>query len=115
MLKVRIDHSVWKSFPADSDTFKHAVTSQLMHDQLRVDFSGLFVGVRHHATDEVGFGGVQGGHQVSQLLLIEAGNRFSAAFLLLSSPSSAVIVKVSLPWMVLEDLVDQSAVLTTNN
>jgi len=37
VLEVGVDHSVGETFAANTDTFEHTVTSQLVHDQVRVD------------------------------------------------------------------------------
>lgn len=42
-----------------------------MHNQVRVNKTGLFQFVGDDTTDEVRLGGPQGGHQVVQLFLIE--------------------------------------------
>ena len=44
--------------------------------------SWLFVGVGHHATDEVGLGLVEGGHQVVELALEVGGDSLAALALL---------------------------------
>ena len=37
MLEVGVDHSVGESFTANTNTFKYTVTSQLVHNQVRID------------------------------------------------------------------------------
>lgn len=39
MLEIRIDHPVWEALATNTDTFKHTVTSQLMHDEGRVSYT----------------------------------------------------------------------------
>ena len=53
-----------------------------MHDEVGLDTSGLLVGVGHHATDEVGLGLVEGGHQVVKLALEVGGHSLAASLLL---------------------------------
>ena len=53
-----------------------------MHDEVRLHPSGLLVGVGHHATDEVGLGLVEGGHQVVKLALKVRGHSLAASLLL---------------------------------
>lgn len=36
-LEVRVDHPVGETFTANTDTLKHTVTGQLVHDKVRVD------------------------------------------------------------------------------
>ena len=55
--------------------------------------------------DEMRLSGVESGHEVVQLLLVERGDRLSAALLLL--PARALVVLPGLARMVAEDLVDQ--------
>ena len=47
MLELVVDHPVRKSFPADPDAFEDAVAGELVHDQGRVQNSGLLVVVGH--------------------------------------------------------------------
>lgn len=35
--EIRVDHSVGESFTANTNTFKYTVTSELMHNQVRID------------------------------------------------------------------------------
>lgn len=37
VFKVWVDHSVGKAFATNTNTFKHTVTSQLVHDKVGVD------------------------------------------------------------------------------
>ena len=54
----------------------------LVHDEVGLDTSGLLVGIGHHATDEVGLGLVEGGHQVVELALEVGGDSLAALTLL---------------------------------
>ena len=54
----------------------------LVHDEVGLDTFGLLVGVGHHATDEVGLGLVQGGHQIIELALEVGGHGLAALALL---------------------------------
>ena len=49
MLELVIDHPVWKSFPANPDSFEDTIACQLMHDQSGIENSSLFVVVGHDA------------------------------------------------------------------
>ncbi len=40
--------------------------------------------------DEVWLGGVEGGHEVGQLLLVEGGDSLAAALLLLAAPEEEI-------------------------
>lgn len=62
--EVRVYHPVGETFTADTDTFKYTVTSQLVHNQVRVNDSRLFQFVGNDTTYEVRLGGSQCGHQV---------------------------------------------------
>merc|ERR1719300_1954721 len=68
---------------ADPDTLQHTVTGQLVHDQWRLNLSGLLVSVGHKATDEVRLAVVEGGHQLSQRDQVDGGDSLTAATLLL--------------------------------
>ena len=61
--------------------------------------SWLLVGVGHHATDEVGLGLVEGGHQVVELALEVGGDSLAALTLL---PVLVLGSLQRLPRMVLE-------------
>jgi len=37
MLEVRVDHTVGETFTANTNTLKYTVTSQLVHNQVRID------------------------------------------------------------------------------
>jgi len=84
--EVRIDHPVGETFTADTDAFKYTVTSELMHHQVGIDHARLLQFVGDDATDKVGLGGTQGGHQVVQLLLV--GGRYSGKATTLLATSS---------------------------
>jgi hypothetical protein len=51
VLEIIIDHPVWKSFPANTDSFKDTVTSQLVHDQGSVKNSRLLVRVGNDTSE----------------------------------------------------------------
>merc|ERR1719356_1970859 len=67
---------------ADGNTGKHTVALVLVHNKAGFNTSRLLVGVRHHATDEVGLGLVEGGHQVVKLALEVGGHGLAALTLL---------------------------------
>jgi hypothetical protein len=68
-LEVRVDHPVGEALTANTDTLKYTVTSQLVHDKMRVNNTGLLHLVGDDATDEVRLCALQGGHQVVKLFL----------------------------------------------
>merc|ERR1719336_3549149 len=82
-LEVRVKHSVGETSHTDPDTLKHTITGQLMHNQRRLNLSGLLVGVGHKATDKVGLARVEGGHQLSQRDEVDRGHSLATASLLL--------------------------------
>merc|ERR1719400_144954 len=82
-LVVGVEHPIWESAHADSDTLQHTVTGQLVHDQWGLNISGLLVGVGHQATDEVGLARVEGGHQLIERHQVDGGHSLAAASLLL--------------------------------
>merc|ERR1719150_587140 len=82
-LVVGIEHTVRESAHADPDALQHTVTGQLVHDKRRLNLSGLFVGVGHKATDEVGSAVVEGGHQLHQGHQVDRGHSLATASLLL--------------------------------
>merc|ERR1719225_2539144 len=59
---------------AAGNTGKDTVALVLVHHKAGLHTSRLLVGVGHHATDEVGLGLVEGGHQVVQLTLEVGGH-----------------------------------------
>ena len=81
-LEIRIGQLVGEASAANSDSGKHTVALVLVHDKPRLHTSRLLVGVGHHATDEVGLGLVEGGHQVVQLALEVGGHGLAALALL---------------------------------
>merc|ERR1719412_461985 len=81
-LELRVQHFVGEASSADGDTGQHTVALVLVHDEARLHTSGDLVGVGHHATDEVGVGLVEGGHQVIKLALEEGGHSLAASLLL---------------------------------
>merc|ERR1712079_903749 len=81
-LELGIEGLVWESLPTDGDTGQHTVALVLVHHKVRLHTSGLLVGVGHNATDEVGLGLVEGGHQVVKLALEVGGHSLAASLLL---------------------------------
>merc|ERR1712073_87014 len=81
-LELRVQHFVGEASSADGDTGQHTVALVLVHDEAGLHTSGDLVGVGHHATDEVGVGLVEGGHQVVKLTLEERGHSLAASLLL---------------------------------
>merc|ERR1719412_3551849 len=81
-LELGVQHFVGEASSADGDTGQHAVALVLVHDEAGLHTSGDLVGVGHHATDEVGVGLVEGGHQVIKLALEEGGHSLTASLLL---------------------------------
>merc|ERR1712107_324408 len=65
-LVVRVQHSVGESSHTDSDTLKHTITSELMHNERRLNLSRLLVSVGHQATHKVGLTSVQSGHELTK-------------------------------------------------
>merc|ERR1719239_84676 len=82
-LKVRVQHPVRESSHANPDTFKHTITSQLVHDKRRLYISRLLVGVGHKATHKVRLTRVQGGHELSKRHQVNRGDSLTATSLLL--------------------------------
>merc|ERR1712012_1100676 len=82
-LEVRVEHSVRETSHTDSDTLQHTITSQLVHDQWRLNLSRLLVSVGHKATDEVRSTIVQGGHQLIERDKVDRGDSLATTSLLL--------------------------------
>merc|ERR1719204_2774812 len=82
-LVVRVEHPVGEASHTDSDTLKHTIASQLVHDKRRLDITGLLVGVGHKATHKVGLASIQGGHELTQRHQLDGGDSLAAATLLL--------------------------------
>merc|ERR1719412_4826 len=80
-LELRVQHFVGEASSADGDTGQHTVALVLVHDEAGLHTSGDLVSVGHHATDEVGVGLVEGGHQVIKLALEEGGHSLAASLL----------------------------------
>lgn len=68
MPEVLVCDPVGEAFAADTDALKHTVAGQLMHHQGCIDHTRGLGLVGHNATDKVRVSGVQGPHQVVQLL-----------------------------------------------
>merc|ERR1719150_1182028 len=81
-LELGIEHLIRESLPTDGDSGQHTVALVLVHDEFRLRTSRLLVGVGHNATDEVGLGLVEGGHQVIKLALEVGGHSLAASLLL---------------------------------
>ena len=81
-LEIRIGQFVGEASTADGNSGKHTVALVLVHHKAGLHTSGLLVGVGHHATDEVGLGLVEGGHQVVELALEVGGDSLAALALL---------------------------------
>merc|ERR1719295_590638 len=82
ILELRIGQLVGEASTADGDSGEHTVALVLVHHQAGLNASGDLVGVGHHATDEVGVGLVEGGHQVVELALEVGGHGLAALALL---------------------------------
>merc|ERR1719270_1859972 len=67
---------------ADGNAGKDTVALVLVHHKAGLHTSRLLVGVGHHATDEVGLGLVESGHQVVELALEVGGHGLAALALL---------------------------------
>ena len=83
VLEVRVKHPVGETSHTDPNTFKHTITSELMHDKWRLNFNGLLVGVGHNATDEVGLSLVKSTHELTKLNKVDRGYGLSTRSLLL--------------------------------
>merc|ERR1712073_240449 len=81
-LELSVNHFVGETSSTDCNTGQHTVALVLVHDEAGLHTSGLLVGVGHHATDEVGVGLVEGGHQVVKLALEVGGHSLAASLLL---------------------------------
>ena len=69
---------------------------------------------RLHSPNEMWLRGVEGGHEVVELLLVEGGNGFAAALLLLSAARTLVVLP-RLTRMVTENVIDQSVIAKVNS
>merc|ERR1712045_101597 len=81
-LELGVGQFVGEASSADGNTGQHTVALVLVHDEAGLHTSGDLVGVGHHATDEVGVGLVESGHQVIKLALEEGGHSLAASLLL---------------------------------
>ena len=81
-LELGIGELVGEACTADGNSGKHTVALVLVHHKAGLHTSRLLVGVGHHATDEVGLGLVEGGHQVVELALEVRGDSLAALPLL---------------------------------
>lgn len=80
-----------------------------MHDQVGIDYTRLLQLVGDDATDEVGLGRTQGGHQVVQLLPVGRRHGGEATALLATSALAAAAATgvTGLTGMIGEDLYQQ--------
>lgn len=105
--EVGIVHSVGESLSANTDTFQHTVTGQLVHYQVGINKTWSFGFVGDDTTDEMGLSGSQSGHQVVQLFLV--GRRYSGETTSLLTTSLVVFAAATtrLSWMIGEDFHQQ--------
>merc|ERR1711963_455123 len=82
-LEVRVKHSVGETSHTDSDSLQHTITSELVHDKMRLNLSWLLVSVGHKTTDKVRLARVKGGHQLSQRNQVDRGDSLATTSLLL--------------------------------
>ena len=64
-------YPVWKSFSADTDTFQHTITPQLMQYKWRLDHTSFLVFIWNNATYKMRASAVQGIHKTCKLFLNE--------------------------------------------
>ena len=81
--KIGEQHSGGESLSADSNAFKHTITSQLMQHKLPINDTGCFLLVGDDATDEMRGGGKQSLHQPVQLFLVTETDSLEGRSLLL--------------------------------
>uniref|UniRef100_A0A2M4DMR2 Uncharacterized protein n=1 Tax=Anopheles darlingi TaxID=43151 RepID=A0A2M4DMR2_ANODA len=105
-LEVRVHHAVGESLTANTDTFKHTVTSQLVHDQVSINDTGRLHFVGNDTTDEVRLSRLQRGHQVVQLFLVRGRDSGETGTLLATTALGGSWVS-RLAWVISEDLHDQ--------
>merc|ERR1712012_542739 len=82
-LEVRVEHSVGETSHTDSDSLQHTVTSQLVHDQWRLNLSRLLVSVGHKTTHKVRLARVKSGHELTKRDKVDRGHSLATASLLL--------------------------------
>merc|ERR1719445_473996 len=82
-LEVRVKHSVGETSHTDSDSLQHTITSELVHDKMRLNLSWLLVSVGHKTTDKVRLARVKGGHQLSKRDQVDRGDSLAPTSLLL--------------------------------
>lgn len=75
LTEVGIHHTVGETLPADTNTFKHTVTSELVHDKMGVDDTRLLHLIGDDTTNEMGMSRMQGGHQLVELFLFVRENQ----------------------------------------
>lgn len=64
--KVCVWNPIWVTFTTYSNAFEDAVASQLIQNQIRVDYSALFVLVRNDAANKVGMCKIEHVHQIGE-------------------------------------------------
>merc|ERR1712012_1462220 len=82
-LEVRVEHSVGETSHTDSDSLQHTITSQLVHDQMRLNLSRLLVSVGHKTTHKVRLARVKSGHELTKRDEVDRGHSLATASLLL--------------------------------
>lgn len=65
---------IGEALATDPDAFQDTIASQLVQNQSGVDFARPFLVVGNDATDEIGVGVFERGHQARQLLLVQLGH-----------------------------------------
>merc|ERR1719193_200291 len=83
--EVSVGNLVRQAQHTDTDTLKHAVAIELVHDKRSVDVSGLLDLVGDDATHEVRMSRVQVSHQLHQGLSVRGGDGHHGGTLLLSA------------------------------
>merc|ERR1719295_1570637 len=82
LLELRVDDSVGESLATDTDSFKHAVTLQLVQYKPGINKTGCLEFVGDKATNEVRVGGVEVLHQLVQRLPMHVRHRLEVSALL---------------------------------
>merc|ERR1712178_115549 len=89
---ISVHHSVGETFSADTDTFQHTVTSQLMQDKVGHHETGLLVFVGDDASDKVRLSSLQVGHQSSQRFSVQRRDSLESSTLLLLTALTLVLL-----------------------
>ena len=82
-LEVRIHHPVGETLHTDTNTLKHTVTGQLVHNKRRLNVTRLLVRVGHKTTHKVRLTAVQSKHQFVQGDKVDGRHGLAATALLL--------------------------------